>query len=99
MTEPTCRACWLATLPDAERERVAAEAITSCIHLCAAHQGVMDRLLRDLPPIPYIKATALRAERDFFRAIDMDDAADHCEQSAIGHDADVRLPQANGDCE
>lgn len=27
---------------------------------------------------------ALRTQRDFFRAIDMDAAADHCEQAAIG---------------
>lgn len=84
--EPVCRACWLATLPAVERERIAAEAITSCVHLCADHQAAMDAVMRNLPPIPIIKARTLRTERDFFRAIDMPEAADHCEQSAMGHD-------------
>lgn len=30
-----------------------------------------------------VKAEALRAQRDFFRSIDMDAAADHCEQAAL----------------
>lgn len=30
------------------------------------------------------KIEALRTQRDFFRSIDMDAAADHCEQTAIG---------------
>jgi predicted TPR repeat methyltransferase len=32
------------------------------------------------------KAEALRSQRDFFRAVDMPIAADHCEQAAIAWD-------------
>ena len=32
----------------------------------------------------WAKIDALRTQRDFFRAIDMSTAADHCEQAAIG---------------
>lgn len=35
------------------------------------------------------KIEALRAERDFFKAIDMDAAADHCEQSAISFEGSL----------
>lgn len=35
------------------------------------------------------KAEALRTQRDFFRAIDMDAAADHCEQAATSCDSSV----------
>jgi hypothetical protein len=33
--------------------------------------------------IPTAKAEALRAQRDFFKSVDMDAAADHCEQAAL----------------
>lgn len=86
MSEPTCRSCWLSSLPKSERERMASEAITSCVYLCPDHQAAMDAIFRDLPPLPLIKASTLRTERDFFRAIDMDAAADHCEQAAMGYE-------------
>lgn len=35
-------------------------------------------------PLIEAKIEALRTQRDFFKAIDMDAAADHCEQTAIG---------------
>jgi len=33
------------------------------------------------------KAEAMRSQADFFRAVDMDAAADHCEQAAIAYEA------------
>lgn len=33
------------------------------------------------------KAEAMRSQADFFRSIDMDDAADHCEQAALAWEA------------
>jgi hypothetical protein len=41
----TCRTCWLSTLPESERERVAAEEITTSVYLCPEHQRNMDALL------------------------------------------------------
>lgn len=45
---------------------------------------------RDAPMLDALlaqaKAEALRSQRDFFLAVDMPVAADHCEQAAIGWD-------------
>lgn len=32
---------------------------------------------------------AMRGQKDFFKSIDMDDAADHCEQSALAYESDA----------
>lgn len=54
---------------------------------CAQHRpvsaegdGMLDALLAQA------KAEALRSQRDFFLAVDMPVAADHCEQAATGWD-------------
>lgn len=55
MTEPVCRVCWLATLTPDERQRVAQEAVVSCIYLCPDHQNAMDSILVQLAPIQFIR--------------------------------------------
>lgn len=40
------------------------------------------------------KADALRTQGEFFKQIDMDAAADHCVQSAIAHEGDLRAALA-----
>lgn len=48
MIEPTCRSCWLSTLSESERERLAAEPITTCVYLCETHQKQWDDLMGGL---------------------------------------------------
>lgn len=45
------------------------------------------------------KAEALRSQRDFFLSVDMPEAADHCEQSAIGwdHSRAIALASSGGE--
>lgn len=57
MPEPTCRACYAATLTDAERERFNAEPVTSCVFLCADHQRAMDDALAGFPPVQLQRVT------------------------------------------
>lgn len=51
MSAPTCRTCYLASLPDADRQRIAAEPVTSTVYLCPEHQAQMDSLLDRLAPM------------------------------------------------
>jgi hypothetical protein len=52
MSEPVCRTCYAATLPDYERERFHAEQVTMPIHYCPEHRRVWDRMWSDHPSTP-----------------------------------------------
>lgn len=56
MSEPTCCACYAATLNDGERERFYAEPVTTSIYWCPDHQRAMDDVLNSLPQVQYVKA-------------------------------------------
>jgi hypothetical protein len=68
MGDPVCRMCWLASLPDAERERIVAETVTMPVFLCVKHQAVMDEMLAAMPPVRYIKVRDGNTPADFPRA-------------------------------
>jgi hypothetical protein len=70
MSEPTCRACYAATLGEAERQRFYAEPVTSCIYWCPDHQRAMDAALNSLPQVQFIKATAALFEPPTFAPIE-----------------------------
>ena len=63
---PVCRACYAATLTDAQRERFYAEPVTSCIYWCDDHQRAMDRVLNSLPQVQFIKASVPAFEFPMF---------------------------------
>jgi hypothetical protein len=66
MSEPTCRACYAATLTPDERQRFYAEPVTSCIYWCADHERAMEDVLNSLPQVQFIKATTAMFEPPMF---------------------------------
>lgn len=54
--EPTCRACYAHSLPDAERERFLREPVTMPVHYCDRHEAVVRDLHTLAASLPFIKA-------------------------------------------
>lgn len=56
--EPTCRACYIKSLPEAQRDRVISEPITGPIYYCAEHKAIEQDIRSILGPLVDITSLA-----------------------------------------